>query len=253
MPPRPPGRRAAQGRRAAAAMVMCRRCMAGSQRIRRREVAAPVGPASDLWGPAGDGHDAARPRRDRRQRVNWHGVGAKSQHTRSRSVTSRSAGCPACCEPAPRRDRRCLLVVGILAAVLVGALVLGGVATRDRRARRPSTRRGPRRACCRARMRDVYPRVFAPPSIRGRPNPAHLERRSTSRSVGASRGTARRNGARGRRRDVPGRRRSRRCAPRRRPRRDLARAARARRRRRDSRGRARRRRGAWRLGARRRR
>src|SRR3954469_23741151 len=66
----------------AAAMAMCRRFMAGSPRIWSREVAAPVAPAFDDSRVAGDGHDGPWVRRDCRPRVNWHGVGAKSQHTR---------------------------------------------------------------------------------------------------------------------------------------------------------------------------
>src|SRR4051794_33338648 len=45
-------------------------------------------------------------------------------------------------------------------------------------------------------MRDVYPRVFAPPEIGGRPNPAHLERSeylALGRRLAMT--TARRNGA----------------------------------------------------------
>jgi hypothetical protein len=69
-----------------------------------------------------------------------------------------------------------LLVVGILAAVLVGSLVLGGVA-RAIGVRGDRQRAADLGALAAARaLRDAYPRVFAPSVIRGRPNPEHLER-----------------------------------------------------------------------------
>src|SRR3954453_14288827 len=69
-----------------------------------------------------------------------------------------------------------LLVVGILAAVLVGSLVLGGVA-RAIGVRGDRQRAADLGALAAARaLRDAYPRVFAPSVIRGRPNPDHLER-----------------------------------------------------------------------------
>src|SRR3954466_15275684 len=89
-----------------------------------------------------------------------------------------------------------LLVVGILAAVLVGSLVLAGVA------RAIGVRGDPQRAAdlgalaaARA-LREAYPRVFAPAVIRGRPDPDHLER-SEYLAIGQRMATvpARRNGA----------------------------------------------------------
>ena len=69
-----------------------------------------------------------------------------------------------------------LLVVGALVAVLLGAVVLGGIA-RAIGVRGEHQRAADLAALAGARaMRDVYPRVFAPPEIGGRPNPAHLER-----------------------------------------------------------------------------
>jgi hypothetical protein len=89
-----------------------------------------------------------------------------------------------------------LLVVGILAAVLVGSLVLGGVA-RAIGVRGDRQRAADLGALAAARaLRDAYPRVFAPPVIRGRPNPDHLERAeylAIGRRIATV--TARRNGA----------------------------------------------------------
>ena len=69
-----------------------------------------------------------------------------------------------------------LLLVGVLAAVLVGAFVLGAVARgvgaegRDQRAADLGALAGARA------MRAAYDRLFEPPTIAGRPNPRHLER-----------------------------------------------------------------------------
>jgi hypothetical protein len=69
-----------------------------------------------------------------------------------------------------------LLVVGILAAVLLGSLVLGGVA-RAIGVRGDRQRAADLAALAAARaLREAYPRVFAPSVIRGRANPDHLER-----------------------------------------------------------------------------
>jgi transglycosylase-like protein with SLT domain/D-alanyl-D-alanine carboxypeptidase-like protein len=69
-----------------------------------------------------------------------------------------------------------LLVIGVLVAVAVGSLVLGGVAHAIG-ARGDSQRAADLAALAAARaMRDAYPRVFAPADVDGRPNPAHLER-----------------------------------------------------------------------------
>ena len=89
-----------------------------------------------------------------------------------------------------------LLVIGILAAVLAGSLVLGGVA-------QAIAIRGERQraadlgalAAARA-LREAYPRVFAAPLIRGRANPQHLERAeyvALGRRIATV--TAQRNGA----------------------------------------------------------
>jgi len=88
------------------------------------------------------------------------------------------------------------LVAGALAAVLLGAVVLGAVAhligVRGERQRAADLA-----ALAGARaMRDAYDRVFAPPEIGGRPNPAHLERAeyvALARRIALT--TARRNGA----------------------------------------------------------
>jgi soluble lytic murein transglycosylase-like protein len=89
-----------------------------------------------------------------------------------------------------------LLVVGILAAVLVGSLVLGGAA-RAIGVRGDRQRAADLGALAAARaLRNAYPRVFAPAVIRGRPNPGHLEREeylAIGRRLATV--TARRNGA----------------------------------------------------------
>jgi hypothetical protein len=89
-----------------------------------------------------------------------------------------------------------LLVVGALVALLVGAVVLGGVAhaiglrgDRQRAADLGAL------AAARA-LREAYPRVFAPAAIDGRPNPEHLERAeyiALGRRIAIA--TAQRNGA----------------------------------------------------------
>jgi hypothetical protein len=88
-----------------------------------------------------------------------------------------------------------LLVLGALIAVLLGALVLGGVA-RGLGVVGERQRAADLAALAGARaMRDVYPRVFAPPFIDGRVNPAHLERAeylAVGRRIALE--TARRNG-----------------------------------------------------------
>jgi len=97
----------------------------------------------------------------------------------------------------PSQDGQALLLlVGILVAVLAGALVLAGVAQAIgvRGARQRAADLGAL-AAARA-LREAYPRVFAPALIRGRPNPQHLERAeylALGRRIAAE--TARRNGA----------------------------------------------------------
>jgi hypothetical protein len=88
-----------------------------------------------------------------------------------------------------------LLLVGALAAVLVGAFVLGAIA------RGVGKQGGEQRAAdlgalagARA-MRAVYYRLFEPANIGGRPNPRHLERAEyLRRGRAAARATAARNG-----------------------------------------------------------
>src|SRR3954453_8077937 len=97
---------------------------------------------------------------------------------------------------APEEGQALLLVVGILAAVLLGSLVLGGVA-RAIGVRGDRQRAADLGALAAARaLRDAYPRVFAPAGIRGRPNPEHLER-AEYLAIGRRLATvtARRNGA----------------------------------------------------------
>src|SRR5204862_1139034 len=80
--------------------------------------------------------------------------------------------------PVIRREggQALLLLVGALAAVLVGAFVLGAVARgvgadgRDQRAADLGALAGARA------MHDVYDRLFEPAVIAGRANPRHLER-----------------------------------------------------------------------------
>jgi Transglycosylase SLT domain/D-alanyl-D-alanine carboxypeptidase len=89
-----------------------------------------------------------------------------------------------------------LLVAGMLAAMLLGSLVLGGVA-RTVGVRGERQRAADLAALAAARaLRQAYPRVFAPPLVGGRPNPDHLERaeyEALGRRIGLA--TARRNGA----------------------------------------------------------
>ena len=90
-----------------------------------------------------------------------------------------------------------LLLVGALAAVLVGAFVLGAIARgvgkqgADQRAADLGALAGARA------MRTVYYRLFEPAAIAGRRNPRHLERSEYLRlGRAAARVTAARNGAR---------------------------------------------------------
>jgi hypothetical protein len=89
-----------------------------------------------------------------------------------------------------------LLVLGILVAVLLGSLVLGGVA-RAVGVRGERQRAADLAALAGARaLREAYPRVFAPPLVDGQPNPDHLERAeyvALGRRIALE--TARRNGA----------------------------------------------------------
>jgi Transglycosylase SLT domain/D-alanyl-D-alanine carboxypeptidase len=90
-----------------------------------------------------------------------------------------------------------LLLVGALAAVLVGAFILGaiargvGVQGRDQRAADLGALAGARA------MRAVYYRMFEPVAIRGRRNPRHLPKGEyLRRGRSAALATVRRNGAR---------------------------------------------------------
>jgi D-alanyl-D-alanine carboxypeptidase len=77
---------------------------------------------------------------------------------------------------AGQRGQALLLLVGAMAAVLVGAFVLGAVASgisakgRHQRAADLGALAGARA------MLDAYPRLFEPPTIAGRRNPRHLEK-----------------------------------------------------------------------------
>jgi hypothetical protein len=88
------------------------------------------------------------------------------------------------------------LLLAALLVVAICALVAGGIA-RGFGARADSQRAADLGALSGARaMRAVYERLFEPPLVDGRPNPAHLER-SAYLALGerAARETARRNGA----------------------------------------------------------
>ena len=83
----------------------------------------------------------------------------------------RSGGAPRGC-----RGQASILLVGGLAGVLVGALVLGMVARalgREGAAQRAADLSA--LAGARA-MREAYPRLFEPATVEGRPNPLHLGR-----------------------------------------------------------------------------
>ena len=89
-----------------------------------------------------------------------------------------------------------LLMLGALIAVVLGAIVLGGVAQAIT-GRGASQRAADLAALAGARaLRTAYPRVFEPAAIGGRANPRHLERAeylAVGRRVALE--TARRNGA----------------------------------------------------------
>jgi hypothetical protein len=94
------------------------------------------------------------------------------------------------------RGQASVLLVGGLAGVLVGALVLGMVARalgREGAAQRAADLSA--LAGARA-MREAYPRLFEPATVDGRPNPLHLDR-AAYLELGrtAARETAARNGA----------------------------------------------------------
>jgi hypothetical protein len=96
-----------------------------------------------------------------------------------------------------QRGQAVILLVGALAAVLVGAFVLGaiargvGVQGRDQRAADLGALAGARA------MRAAYYRLFELPAVDGRANPRHLEKSDyLRRGRQAAVETARRNGAR---------------------------------------------------------
>jgi soluble lytic murein transglycosylase-like protein len=98
---------------------------------------------------------------------------------------------------AGERGQALLLLLGALMAVLLGALVLGAIARGiGIHAGRQQAADLAALAGARA-MRAAYPRVFEPPLLGDRPNPAHLER-SEYLAIGrrAAELTAVRNGAR---------------------------------------------------------
>ena len=94
------------------------------------------------------------------------------------------------------RGQASILLVGGLAGVLVGALVLGMVARAVGR-EGAVQRAADLSALAGARaMREAYPRLFEPATLDGRPNPRHLDREAYL-ELGrvAARATARGNGA----------------------------------------------------------
>ena len=95
------------------------------------------------------------------------------------------------------RGQASILLVGGLAGVLVGALVLGAVARAIGR-EGDAQRAADLAALAGARaMREAYPRLFEPATVDGRPNPRHLERAGyLELGRAAARATAAENGAR---------------------------------------------------------
>jgi hypothetical protein len=89
-----------------------------------------------------------------------------------------------------------LLLVGLIAVVLVAAVVVGAIA-RGLGGRGDNQRAADLGALGGARaMRADYPRLFAPPLLGGRPNPAHLARATyLARARARAEATARLNGA----------------------------------------------------------
>jgi len=98
-----------------------------------------------------------------------------------------------------------LLVLGVLLAVALGALVLGGIA-RGVGVRGDRQRAADLAALAAARaMHDAYERVFEPATIDGQDNPRHLERAEyLALGRGAAEATAAGNGARNTRVTFPG-------------------------------------------------
>ena len=74
------------------------------------------------------------------------------------------------------RGQASILLVGGLAGLLIGALVLGAV-TRAVGREGAAQRAADLSALAAARaMREAYPRLFEPATAGGRPNPLHLDR-----------------------------------------------------------------------------
>ena len=94
------------------------------------------------------------------------------------------------------RGQASILLVGGLAAVLIGALVLGAV-TRALGREGEAQRAADLAALAGARaMREAYPRLFEPATVDGRPNPLHLDRAGyLELGRDAARATAAENGA----------------------------------------------------------
>ena len=89
-----------------------------------------------------------------------------------------------------------MVLVGLLVAVVLGAVVLGGIA-RGVGVRGDLQSAADLSALAAARaMHDAYPRVFEPAVLGGAPNPRHLERADyLALGSQAARATAARNGA----------------------------------------------------------
>ena len=89
-----------------------------------------------------------------------------------------------------------MVLLGLLAAVVIGAVVLGGIA-RGVGVRGELQSAADLSALAAARaMHDAYPRVFEPPAVDGVGNPRHLERAEyLALGERAARATAERNGA----------------------------------------------------------
>jgi hypothetical protein len=99
--------------------------------------------------------------------------------------------------PGGERGQALLLLLAAMAAVMVGAVILGGVA-RGIDLRADHQRAADLAALAGARvMRMAFPRLFEPPLVAGRPNAAHLElARYLALARDAATATAHRNGAR---------------------------------------------------------
>jgi hypothetical protein len=98
-----------------------------------------------------------------------------------------------------------MVLVGLLVAVVLGAVVLGGIA-RGVGVRGDLQSAADLSALAAARaMHDAYPRVFEPPVLGGAANPRHLERADyLALGARAARATAARNGAHDARIAFPG-------------------------------------------------